>query len=541
MKKIYHIIIFAVAVMFLACESDVLNKGPLDTVDEELVWTDPSVAQLYINDLYGGLTFYNIWSNLDNTTDIVETGHSWMESYQYYAGQVTADQDNYSRWWYYSNIRKLNVLLDNAERLGESDLAKTVTGEALFLRAYYYFHLVRAYGGVPLIKKAQQLDDSLSVARNSYEECVQFISDEMDKAAELLPSSWDDVNIGRATSGAALAVKSIILLHAASKLNNPSNDPAKWQAAADASKDVIDLGVYSLYPDYGELFFDNNNEEVIFDIQWGYPYRYHEGEEIISQNFIIEPQNSITPGEWGPWGANRPTQEYVDMFEMDNGKAITDPTSGFDPQNPYEGRDPRFYASIFYNGTPWRGNIIETYQDGRSGPGEWDIYDTGANMTGYYCRKFADPNVPCVYMIDEVKANWIMIRYAEVLLNYAETQIALGNEEEARSYINLVRARAGMPPTEATGDDLVQLYRNERVVELGMEEQRHFDLRRWLIAEETLNRPVHRMSITKNEDDSFTYEVEELMERVFPARMYWQPIPIDEIRKNRNLVQNPGY
>lgn len=540
MKK-YYILIFALLALFSACERNVLDKGPLNTVDEELVWTDPSVAQLYVNDLYAGLSFYNIWDNLDNTTDLIETGHTWMGSYQYYAGLVTADQDNYSRWYYYSNIRKLNVLLDNAEKLGDSELAKTVTGEAIFLRAYYYFHLVRAYGGVPLIKHAQNITDDLSVARNSYEECVTFICDELDKAAELLPPSWDDVNIGRATSGAALALKSILLLHAASPLNNPTNDLSKWQAAADAAKTVIDLGVYALYPDYANLFFDNNNEEVIFDIQWGYPYRYHEGEEIISQNFIIEPQNAITPGEWGPWGANRPTQEYVDMFEMANGKAITDPESGYDPQNPYEGRDPRFYASIFYNGTEWRGNVIETFFGGRSGPGEWDIYDTGANMTGYYCRKFADPNVPCVYMIDEVKANWIMIRYAEILLNYAETQIALGNEEEARTYINMVRDRAGMPPAEATGDDLVKLYRNERVVELGMEEQRHFDVRRWKIAEEVLGRTLHKMSITRNDDGTFSYEVEELSERVFPTRMYWQPIPIDEIRKNKNLEQNPGY
>lgn len=134
-----------------------------------------------------------------------------------------------------------------------------------------------------------------------------------------------------------------------------------------------------------------------------------------------------------------------------------------------------------------------------------------------------------------------MIRYAEILLNYAETQIALGNEEEARTYINMVRDRAGMPPAEATGDDLVKLYRNERVVELGMEEQRHFDVRRWKIAEEVLGRTLHKMSITRNDDGTFSYEVEELSERVFPTRMYWQPIPIDEIRKNKNLEQNPGY
>ena len=134
-----------------------------------------------------------------------------------------------------------------------------------------------------------------------------------------------------------------------------------------------------------------------------------------------------------------------------------------------------------------------------------------------------------------------MFRYAEVLLNYAEAQIALGNENEARTYINMVRDRAGMPPTTATGADLITLYRNERTVELGMEEQRYFDIRRWKIAEDILNQPVHKMTVIKNGDESFTYEVEEMGPRSFPERMYWQPIPIDEIRKNPNLVQNPGY
>lgn len=538
MKNKYIVLFIFATITFSACEKDVLDKKPLDTIDESLVWTDPAMAQLYVNNLYNNLSSYNIFDNLDNMSDLTEGGHSWMGCYTYNYGEVTSDNDPYSKWWYYSPIRSINNLLDHSDQLtGDESLVKTVKGQAIFLRAYFYFYLVRAYGGVPLITKAQNLTDSLSVSRNTYEECVTFISDEMDKAAALLPLSWDATNVGRATKGTALAVKARMLLYAASPLNNPSNDMLKWQKAADAAKAVIDLGNYSLYPNYAELFRDDNNQEVIFDVQWAYPYRINaDPAEIISSEYWINPQ-----GLNGACGMNRPTQEYVDMFEMSNGKAITDPSSGYDPNDPYFGRDPRFYASVFYNGVLWRGDTIQTYQDGKNGPGLYDLYDTGSSMTGYYCRKLTDPSIPNVYLVDQVKANWILIRYAEILLNYAEAEIALGNEDEARTYINMVRERVGMPATTATGADLISFYRNERTIELGMEEQRYFDVRRWKIAVETLNHPVHKMTITKNENGTFSYLVEEMERRLFPERMYWQPIPLDEMRKNKNMIQNPGY
>lgn len=538
MKNKFIGTILTLTVIFSSCEQDVLDKGPLDVVDENLVWTDPATAELYVNDLYNYLASQWIWDNMDNMSDLTDGGHSWLSCYTYNYGEVSSSSDPYSKWGYYTQIRRVNNLLDHADELvGDEALIQRVLGQAIFLRAYFYFYLVRAYGGVPLITHAQTLDEDLAVSRNSYDECVAFIADQMDQAAELLPAQWDGNDIGRPTQGTALAVKARMLLYAASPLNNPANDLAKWQAASDAAKAVIDLGVYDLYPEYDQLFLDDNNQEVIFDIQWAYPFRITgDPAEIIGAEFIINPQ-----GLNGAFGMNRPTQEYVDMFEMANGKAINDPTSGYDEDSPYEGRDPRFYASIFYNGVFWRDEIIETFNDGKHGPGAADLYETGSTMTGYYCRKFTDPSIPCVYLVDQIQANWILIRYAEVLLNYAEAQIALGNEEEARTYINLVRDRSGMPPSSASGDALADLYRNERTVELGMEEHRYFDIRRWKIAEDVLNGFVHKMTVTKNDDESFSYEVEEMAPRSFPERMYWQPIPIDEIRKNPNLEQNPGY
>lgn len=538
MKSKIIISIFTLLFAFSACEKEVLDKGPLDVVDETLVWTDPATAELYLNDLYNYFSSYNIWDNLDNMSDLTDGGHSWLGCYTYNFGEVSASSDPYSKWGYYTQIRRVNNLLDHKDQLtGDEDMINRVLGQAIFLRAYFYFYLVRAYGGVPLITHAQTLDEEVAVSRNSYEECVAFIASEMDKAADLLPLEWDGPNVGRATKGSALAVKARMLLYAASPLTNPGNDLGKWQAAADAAKAVIDLGVYDLYPEYDRLFLDDNNQEVIFDVQWAYPYRITgDPAEIVSAEFIINPQ-----GLNGAFGMNRPTQEYVDMFEMENGKPIGDPSSGYDPESPYEGRDPRFYASIFFNGVPWREDTVQTFIDGKHGPGVADLYETSSTMTGYYCRKFTDPSIPCVYLVDQIKANWILIRYAEMLLNFAEAQIALGNEEEARTYINLVRERAGMPPTEATGEELLKLYRNERTVELGMEEHRYFDIRRWKIAEEVLNSPVHKMTIVREDNGTFSYEVEEMAPRSFPERMYWQPIPIDEMRKNKNLVQNPGY
>lgn len=546
MKNIYIIIIVFAAIVFTSCEKNVLDKGPLDVVDQSLIWSDPSVAQLYVNDIYlsiaghyyWGKNRWNAWDNYDNLSDLTEGGHSWLMCYTFNYGQLTSEYNPYAEDWttYYAQIRSTNIMLDNADQLkGDENLIKTIKGEATFLRAYYYFKLVRNFGGVPLITHAQNLTDSLSVSRNSYDECAKFIVDEMDKAADLLPTTWSEDNVGRATKGAALAVKGQMLLDAASKFNNPSNDRAKWQKAADANKAVIDLTVYSLYPDYAKLFLDDNNQEVIFDMQFAYPYLITgSSEEIVGSNYELEPQSDT-------WGMVRPTQEYIDMFEMTNGKVITDPESGYDPQNPYTNRDPRFYYSIYYNGSSCRGKTVETFVNGINGPGLYDAYGTSSNMTGYYCRKLVDESIPGAYLVDEIKANWILIRYAQILLNYAEAEIELGNEAEARTYINMVRERVGMPPTEASGEALVKLYRNERAIELGMEGERYFDIRRWKIAEDILNGSLHKMMITKNNDGSFSYDVQEMAPRSFPERMYLWPIPINEIQKNANLAQNPGY
>ncbi len=534
------IIIFFACIMaasLASCKKDVLNKEPLGEISSDLVFKDVNMATLFVDGIYLNL-FGGIERNLDCATEIADDGPEWHPVQAWNSGDVTGSynalEDWYSQWGTdYKQIRSANLVLEKVANLkGDPEKIGQLRGQAFFLRAYFYSDLLQFYGGVPIIKKAQKLGDDLNVSRNSYEECISFIVADLDSASELLPLMWEGSNVGRATKGAALAIKSRMLLHAASPLHNTSNDPARWQAAANAAKAVIDLDVYELHPDYYKVFHEDNNQEVIFDIQYAYPTRVQHTE--LKQN----PQ-----GMAGAWGELRPTEEFVSSYAMNDGKKITDPSSGYNPQDPYKDRDPRFYATVLYNGAPWRGEAVETFVDGAHGPGNQDIYNTGVTMTGYYTRKFI--NEKNINSQDVIKSeeNWILMRYAEVLLNYAEAQLHLGNEAEAKVYINKIRERAGMPSLAGseTGAALMALYQNERKLELAFEEIYFFDVRRWKTAPSLLSVPVHKMHIIKNANGSFTYNVKEMEDRVWRDAFYYYPIPIDEINKNSNLDQNPGY
>jgi len=533
MKTYKIIFLFLITVSLLSCQKDVLNKQPLEEISNDLVWKDIKLANLFLNDVYLGLPG-GLGRDLDCSTELGDDGHEWAAAQSWNKGDVNPFNDSFDAWGSaYSQIRKTNLVLENFETIqGDQTARDQLKGQAYFLRAYFYAELANFYGGVPIIDKAQQLGDSLSVSRNTYDECIAFIIDDLNKAAELLPESWDGSDVGRATKGAALALKSRELLFAASPLHNSSNDAAKWQAAADAAKAVIDLGIYDLYPDYYKLFHVDNNQEVIFDIQYAYPTRTQNIE------YRTNPQ-----GFGGSYGMTRPSEDLVECYEMTNGKSISDPASGYNLQDPYIGRDPRFYASILFNGAQWRGKTMETFVDGLSGPGIQDQYATSTSMTGYYSRKFISESNINAYTFDKSNENWILMRYAEVLLNYAEAELNLGHEAEAKIYINMIRARVGMPaiPDSETGASLMARYRNERKIELSFEEIHFFDVRRWMIAPEVVGSPIHKMHIVKNDDGSFTYDVQEMEERAWRDAFYYLPIPGDEIQKNKNLVQNPNW
>jgi hypothetical protein len=534
------ILVFVAALLAATgCEREVLDKNPLTEITEDLVWQNPDLARLYLNNVYTNLPGGLPNRNLDCATEIGEFGSFGHAPKFFNDASLTPFNSDYSNEWntLYVQIRNVNTFLQRYTTLvgDETDIDR-LKGEALFLRGYMYAELISLFGGVPYLTEPQTLDDDLLVSRTPYEACVSLIVKDLDESAELLPDEWDDSNIGRATRGAALALKARVLLYAASPLHNEGNDLSKWQLAADAAKKVIDEGTYDLFPDYYRLFVEDNNQEVIFDIQYGYPFK----------NTDIEYTTNPT-GYSGPYGTTRPTQDFIDMYEMANGLDISDPASGYDDQDPYKDRDPRFYSSVLYNGAQWRGRAVDTSTEGPDGPLN-DPYNTGALNTGYFMKKFLDEKNSIIYTRPNASQNWILMRYAEVLLNYAEAQNeAVGPDASVYAAVNRVRERNAdnpqMPPLPAglSQPEMRERIRHERTIEHAFEELHFFDVRRWMTAPDVLSLAVHRMAITDNGDGTFTYDVEEMEERQWVDALYYLPILQDEIDKNPKLGQSPDY
>jgi len=340
---------------------------------------------------------------------------------------------------------------------------------------------------------------------------------------------------GRVTKGAVMAIKARALLFYASPLNNPSNDLPGWRRAAEAAKDVIDLGKYGLYPDYKELFTAKGvyNEEVI----WARPF-----DHILRREVYLE--RRLYPNGSMGHGHIPPIQNLVDDYEMNNGMKINEPGSGYDPQNPYVDRDPRFYATILYDGAPFLGRTLETFFPGGLDSFESMISSWNASETGYNLRKFITDEYEVDIGLGNANALWPWFRYGEVLLNYAEANYFLGNEGICRQYINMIRSRTSvnMPPVTESGQDLFDRLVNEWRIELAFEEHRFFDVRRWKIATTVLSVSHKRMYITKDTATSVkTYEVKEHLPAHFNEWNYLSPIPLEEIERNSLLEQNPGY
>jgi hypothetical protein len=406
-------------------------------------------------------------------------------------------------------------------------------GEMKVLRAYSYFRLISFFGGVPLITTSFSLKDNFQIPRNSYQECLDFVIKELDEAANLLPPTYAATSQGRITKGAALALKSRALLYAASPLNNPSNDVAKWQRAADAAKAVIDLNRYSLFNDYKTLFLAANlyNSEII----WTRPFN-----NSLDRETYVE--LGLFPNGYGGFGQVHPLHNIVEDYETKNGLLQKDDPA-YNSQRPYDNLDPRFYASILYDGAPFKNRAVETFLPKGMDSNEGALSPHNATQTGYYQRKFSDESITNPTGTNQGNSPWIFIRYGEILLNYAEAMYNLGNEPESRKYINMIRSRPGimMPPVTESGAALLMRLQNERRVELAFEEHRYFDVRRWKIAPVVENEDAKKMTITKDAAGNKTYKVEVFQDRAFFDRNYLAPIPQAEIQKNGKLVQNPGY
>lgn len=540
MKKIIYILV----TVFVLNACDVLDMKPLDKVSDADVWEDSALIELYVNASYNSINHEFSQHMLSDASDETYCIHNWGSLWTVQRGEMTSDNvtgisEKINYWKQaYGNIRTINVFFDKiADAPVESALKDRMKGEMKFIRAWIYANLIWRYGGVPLITGLFELNQDYKVERASYSDCVDFIVKELDEAISLLPAKSISENLGRATGNACMALKARVLLYAASKQNNPSHSKEKWEAAAQATKAVLDAG-YSLCNDYQSVFLEDN-AEIIFA-------RYFT--QANSTDFMLWNGRNGSNGFTG----ENPTQNLVNAYEMINGELPylneelplrVNPASGYDESNPYAGRDPRFAASILYDGSVWAGRETETWHGGLDSP-ESSIGSWNASKTAYAFKKFMVESIPPAGSSVKPDNPWIFFRLAEFYLNYAEIMYELGNDDVAREYLNKVRSRQSvqMPPVTASGDKLRDKIRNERRVELAFEGHRFFDVRRWGIADETENRDLLAMNIQKKDDGTKTYEITLLLKRSFLKQHYLVPIPRTEIDKSeKSLVQNTGY
>jgi hypothetical protein len=538
--------------LMLSCSDDILDKVPLDSYTDASVWNDLKLAEAFANNLYTVLpTTQHNWNTRTNRTwalsgscDEAFNKFDDYESSVINSGAITPDNAGAFDIWTptYSIIQNCNIFLSKIDNVpGDEAWRNRLKGEVLFLRAYAYFKLTSDYGGVPLVKEPFDLNSDFKVDRSTYEQSVDFIASELDKAAVLLPLTA--TKVGRVTKGAALAIKSRVLLYAASPQWNPSNDVAKWQKASDAAKAVIDLNAFQLYTGNYADIVTTNNSEVIFsrlsskEPQWS----AFNGVEMF-----------LSPSGFHGWASFAPSQNLVDAYGTADGKDITDPTSGYDPQKPYANRDPRFYKNIVYDGRAYgnpaffqdrydvgHSNIAEFYEGGLDSPQGWDTWNN--SETRYAFRKYCDTTYN---FNNDTQTNkpWIISRLGEIYLNYAEAKFKTGDNATAVEYLNKIRQRAGIttPLPALSGAALENKIRNERQIELCLEGHRYYDVRRWKIAEVTENKPLMGVVITKNSNGTKTYTYTKVQDRVFKPQHYLLPIPRTEMNRT-TLVQNPGY
>lgn len=545
MNKIkYKLISFGCTLMsimlFFSCDTNILDQLPKDSLTGETVWTDPQGAVQFVNAIYGQMPSgfdrnYQGWAKglylLDGVTDDGDVGMPWTHSNELQTGNFLPSNVPWGETWgdYYNLVRKANIALENLSKLKDESLRNRLLGETYFLRGFIYHELLRLYGmpstgseatGVPLISKSLTLNDDFQLPRAKYDEVVDFIISDMDKAASLLPKKGS-IEAGRATSGAANALKSRVLLYA-----------SRWQAAADAANKVINTD-YVLFNDYRTLFLTKNNNEIIFAKKFQAPDKVHFG---VNNGFdVINSPPSIRGGSDAGWGGNVPTQNFVDSYDMIDGKPqATSPL--YKATDPFSNLDPRFEATVVHNGSTFRGRVIELFAGGADVTGRAE--DT---KTGYILRKFHEEQY--VLYTKSSDQDWIFIRYAEVLLNYAEAKNeATGPDATVYNAINAIRKRAGMPDLE-TGLSKEQMrakIRNERRIELAFEEHRFFDIRRWKIAESLLNGPLYGIKMTKT-GNTISYSRYAFETRGFPAKLYVLPIPQGEIDKNPAAKQIAGW
>ena len=555
----YVFVSMAVGSAFTLCScNDFLDREEDSFIDKTATFDSYNRTKQYLTYAYSllpeGLNRFSGGALLGAATDDACFAIESSNIQQFNNGSWNALNNPDNVWdRYFAGIAKCCTLLENSNHINldisRLDPAKRVEyennlkdirmwrAEAHFLRAYFNFELLKRYGPIPIIKSTLDINKDYSdTPRPTMKEVVEFIANDCDMAADSLElTPWRNMNdaFGRATKGAALALKSRLLLYAASPLyvdfgdideaNKPS-DATLWKAAADAAKAVIDLNQYELAPAYDDLFKnDFQNKEYIF------VRRYPSNSDFEKSNFPIS---------YGGKGGTNPSQNLIDDYEMLDGTAFdwSDPVKA---AHPFENRDERLLATVLMNGVLFKGKRVATY------PGGADATpNPNATKTGYYLRKFLNENVNIQTGGGSDGHVVPLFRLAEIYLNYAE---ALNEYDPTNPdiavYLNKIRERVSLPdvPSGLTQEQMRTLIHHERRVELAFEEHRFWDVRRWKVASSTLGAPVKGVKITQDDAGNFTYSPVQVEQRVFQPKMYWYPIPQSEVLKLHHWEQNKGW
>ena len=526
MRNKLIIIVILLSVLAGSCKKDFLDRQPLNEYSEATLWTGVGDATAACNACYSGFENGQRVTYMDDASDNGHNPYPW-EGWQQYGNMQLLSPNNAGSQYSFTTITQCNWFLASIDKTPmDQALIDRMKGEVRFLRAYQYFVRSQLYGDFPLITKLLTPEEANTIERTPKAQVVDFVLQELDAVSQILPKSYDGDDLGRITKGAALALKARVEL-----FNN------KFTESAATAKQVMDLGAYSLFTDYQELFRMKNeyNSEIILD------RAYTESNPNLTIGLMVLAPES-TPG--GGWSSVNINQSLIDTYEMSNGKTIDDPTSGFNIDKPFENRDPRLLQTVIIPGAEYAGIIFNPFD-----PNSLDYWPT-YNYTGYVGRKYIHFKSDYADLY-RAGLNIPLIRYAEILLTYAEAKIE-SNQIDNTVYnaINEVRSRAGMPDVDqakyATQDQLRTLIRRERRVELAMEGLRWFDIQRWKIGEQVMNGPVYGARISEiDANGNVTYTSTEhikIEDRVFdPAKNYLWPVPQGQRDLNKNLSQNPGY
>lgn len=503
-------LVVVLALALTSCDSDILDTTPKDQIAPEIFYQNENEAVMGLMGVYNAYNQH--WYQYDFMSDNNFMHHDWQGSMEF--GNWTHTSESWralDKWEInYATIGRSNAFLENIEDPPFDDDVKTeLEAEARFMRAVSYSELIHFFGDVPLILGTQSLDEA-EVPRDPKEDVLDQIVEDFDFAAANLPPTQPSGEVGRATSGAAHAMKARILLY-----------EEQWEEAAEAALEVINSGVYDLFHDYEDLFAEENenNIEIIFDTQY-------------MQDQRPQPWPSTCLG-YSEWPTPGVTTDIIDEYRMTSGLPI-DEDPDYDDQDPFTDRDPRLKATFVLPGTPY-GDI--TF-----------IPANDEQPTGMRPRKYAGIEYDNK---DNCAINWIHMRYADILLMRAEALVENGETgQEVYDLINQVRQRVDMPIVEdvdGTGlgqDQLRDLIRHERRVEFAMEGTRYSDMRRWELEEQV--KPVYGWNTSLLADpedpDQWVFERVMMEDRQFDPDKGWMwPIPQEEIQNNPELEQNPGY